>query len=1190
MKKSYIVMAAGLLALSASAKTTWQTSQLGTVTVDTVYHATVGPGTTQTLINISYTRNGSAATSQVTYTTTDLTNEYVTIKAAVASNRAYGKPATPKAMADLNTSYQNHYFAGINADFAGLESTQSIPCGALMVDGNYVTPPATLSGGLLSNYLVIDKDGLPQIASEISSFGGINYNNGVVTYPNGAVQEGLRTNCDRYENYIVAYNEFYGYGKTDYGQTNTNQWGMEAELLPIESNVIYGNEAEFIVNAKATAGNMKVPHKGLVLSGVGDTRAGKLDAVKAGEKVKIKFPFTADGKEMSAREVIGGWGITVKDGEVTKQPSKVPSDIATNTPRARTSIGYNADKTKFVMAVVSETTSSGANGMKIWEFAEVMKALGCTEALNFDGGGSSTLYVENLGYRAAVQNKLNSNLSYNGYIRAVANGLFAVTNAPETQEVARIEFVDKALTIKPGRGYQPVIYAYNKYGVLISTGLQNYTLSAPEATFDASKRKMIAPESGYFALTATYNGITTTIPVKVDADGVSGSDPATAPSFSGQEFVTMLEKPADWVDPNQTNIYIVGKQQDWNFSNPLVVNPYPGKNGIYEFDYDSTDKTADGSYFKMTTLDPRTNGGSAAFTQIDHAWHINNDVVSGKDKPDADILGNGKTLTMIPGNANNIKAPWNGKWHYVVDLNEKTITATTETPRPAVSATTVSLVAEIDGEAMTLDLDGTNGMFKANNVNITGTALSFLVDDVAYGPAINGTELTESDDFYVSPANKWTVEPGTYNITFSTNTNTVTAVRAVYAILDDVTPAGYDFDKYDEKTPWKFAALPSSTTTGTWTAPAGIYTQKAMTEDGHVTALHLQGVDLDKQHSSVTSGTGAVIDLLSDREKAFAVCEHPVAGNCLVFSQNYSCGTYRFGWPNTVQNYSATQQLSFYADPTTINGEDADHPVRFRIVFQIIYRGRHAQPGTNEIPSIYASAVGTGSVWATSHNGVGDNTVGAQYPINHQSFYKWVGEGSTVAEMPEVQTLLEVDKTVAEPWDWNTATGKPFEPGQQDHKYLINDERFMVYEFDFYGKPEGGTLAVHVNMANGSYANYVIKEVKFYNVLNQDELMGKKKAANGPAKVPAAELKFRSATVPGSLLGTRGISYRYYTEDGMKEFQQEELNTGVDNVAVDDNTAAPVEYYNLQGVRVENPAPGLYIKCQGNTATKVIIR
>lgn len=34
---------------------------------------------------------------------------------------------------------------------------------------------------------------------------------------------------------------------------------------------------------------------------------------------------------------------------------------------------------------------------------------------------------------------------------------------------------------------------------------------------------------------------------------------------------------------------------------------------------------------------------------------------------------------------------------------------------------------------------------------------------------------------------------------------------------------------------------------------------------------------------------------------------------------------------------------------------------------------------------------------------------------------------------------------------------------------------------------------------------------------------------------------------------------------------------------------APVEYYNLQGVRVENPANGLYIRRQGGKVTKVII-
>ena len=46
---------------------------------------------------------------------------------------------------------------------------------------------------------------------------------------------------------------------------------------------------------------------------------------------------------------------------------------------------------------------------------------------------------------------------------------------------------------------------------------------------------------------------------------------------------------------------------------------------------------------------------------------------------------------------------------------------------------------------------------------------------------------------------------------------------------------------------------------------------------------------------------------------------------------------------------------------------------------------------------------------------------------------------------------------------------------------------------------------------------------------------------------------------------------------------------GVDNVVVDEQNNAPVEYFNLQGVRVENPTRGLYIKRQGNKATKVIL-
>lgn len=45
--------------------------------------------------------------------------------------------------------------------------------------------------------------------------------------------------------------------------------------------------------------------------------------------------------------------------------------------------------------------------------------------------------------------------------------------------------------------------------------------------------------------------------------------------------------------------------------------------------------------------------------------------------------------------------------------------------------------------------------------------------------------------------------------------------------------------------------------------------------------------------------------------------------------------------------------------------------------------------------------------------------------------------------------------------------------------------------------------------------------------------------------------------------------------------------SGVENIDLDLN--APVEYYNLQGVRVMNPENGLYIRRQGNTITKVIL-
>ena len=49
--------------------------------------------------------------------------------------------------------------------------------------------------------------------------------------------------------------------------------------------------------------------------------------------------------------------------------------------------------------------------------------------------------------------------------------------------------------------------------------------------------------------------------------------------------------------------------------------------------------------------------------------------------------------------------------------------------------------------------------------------------------------------------------------------------------------------------------------------------------------------------------------------------------------------------------------------------------------------------------------------------------------------------------------------------------------------------------------------------------------------------------------------------------------------------------TGVEDVTIEEvDEDAPVEYYNLQGVKVENPSNGIFIKVQGKKSTKVYVK
>jgi exopolysaccharide biosynthesis protein len=110
-------------------------------------------------------------------------------------------------------------------------------------------------------------------------------------------------------------------------------------------------------------------------------------------------------------EVIGGNTLLVKDG----------ADVAPSVPmrHPRTVVGLDATGTKLILLVVDGRKPGIAVGMSYDELAREMLQLGCRQALNLDGGGSSVLAI-----RDPASGKMTIlNQPTDGHERAVADVL-----------------------------------------------------------------------------------------------------------------------------------------------------------------------------------------------------------------------------------------------------------------------------------------------------------------------------------------------------------------------------------------------------------------------------------------------------------------------------------------------------------------------------------------------------------------------------------------------------------------------------------------------------------------------------------------------------------------------------------------------------------------------------------------------
>lgn len=493
-------LAIGGLSLTANAGGTIDVKGV-TYQLDTVFHAKIGPGTTQTQLRLVGPSNGL----DVFYLTIDKSTPGVSIRAVCAKDKVAGTMRTSD-MAKGKTTGNLDYFCGTNADFFTTSGSASNGSSKVGSPSTSCTVDGEIYKTSNSQYqFSVDVDGVARICR-------LNYYTGTATLSDkqtlfkgvnvGAPNNGITIYTDRY---------WGSANQTDYAGKS---YQVTAKLAADGGPFLAGHKFRMEVtsepttdgDAKITAGNYVIFARGNSSTG---TKTGAMDFVKSlkpGDIIDFDNIVLANGEPIVPYTIVSGNPKNVGEGQTLDTESE-RNDAKDRHPR--TSIGISQDGNKIIMMVIDGRSSSSA-GVSTSMSADIMRYAGAWESVNLDGGGSSTLYTEALGVR---------NRCSDGNERAVGNAIFGVLEAPADDQVAELSFMDWAKTLPQYGIYVPTVYAYNKYGKLIDIDFKDFTLSCEGGEPRADGGIMLT-KTGTHALTASYNGISCSIPVTVVSDGI----------------------------------------------------------------------------------------------------------------------------------------------------------------------------------------------------------------------------------------------------------------------------------------------------------------------------------------------------------------------------------------------------------------------------------------------------------------------------------------------------------------------------------------------------------------------------------------------------------------------------------------------------------------------------------------------
>lgn len=408
----------------------------------------------------------------------DLEDRYTDITLLTSSD-GVGKTQNLKTMAT-----NNNCIAAINGDFFAASSGNGHSMGIAINDNELIS--SSYNGNLTS-------DSFATFLLDNKSNPFYEFISNTITLTSKKTKESIEVSeINKYPdsyNIPAVYTE--AFGEYSIGSKEN----LEMTEVVVKNNKV----TEIRVNKEA----VQIPKNGYVISATGEGAEFLTQNFKVGTRVDLDIETSFNIKNI--KFAISGGALLIKDGEI---PETFSSNITGTHPR--TAIGTSKDEETLFLVTVDGRQNSSI-GMTQQELAEFLVEINVYNAINLDGGGSTTMVAQNLG-----DNFLSTiNSPSGGSLRAVINGIGVISDTPSSTKVAHLIFDIEDTNIFKGMERKITVKGYNKYYSPIEIDQNDIKWSYNGVPVEVEDGIITGNEVGTTNLTATYKNVKATVEINI---------------------------------------------------------------------------------------------------------------------------------------------------------------------------------------------------------------------------------------------------------------------------------------------------------------------------------------------------------------------------------------------------------------------------------------------------------------------------------------------------------------------------------------------------------------------------------------------------------------------------------------------------------------------------------------------------